>query len=147
MNACKQLPLGVDSVDSVDYPAELDDPTIEQFFDGGLYIPQFLTKPQADELYEQMMSAPWFEDKKSGDAFGIPFGLSYTQSGGAHPNEIPEIPKYLKALADRVATHTGVPVNYVECHRFGATRPVRPHNDPKGMTVPMIVVGQERTFR
>jgi hypothetical protein len=40
-----------------------------------------------------------------------------------------------------------MPVNYIQCHNFGSECFVLSHPDPKGMVVPMIVLGQERTFR
>ena len=57
------------------------------------------------------------------------------------------IPDFLRNLADRVSEKTQHPVNFVQVHRFQPEHPVLPHYDPRGMCVPMITVGQERTFQ
>jgi hypothetical protein len=112
-------------------------------------VQDFLTKEEASALYEKMMAQPWHAHHDDGrDAFALYYGLSYQGSGGARPNEIPtEIPDFLKVLADRISQHTKTPVNYIQCHKYGPTAEVRPHTDPHGMVVPMLCVGQERTFR
>lgn len=50
-------------------------------------------------------------------------------------------------LGKKVSKEANAPVNYVQCHKFGPVVPVRPHHDPAGVIVPMLVVGQERIFR
>lgn len=112
------------------------------------YIPEFVTKGEAAALYAEMLTHPWTENSDGGSH--INYGLSYVNGkdgGGARPDEIPEIPEILRNLADRVSARTGYRVNYVQCHRFSPECSVRPHRDPSGMCVPMIALGQERTFR
>jgi hypothetical protein len=112
-------------------------------------IEEFLSKPEADILYDQMMDQNWTAHKENhpDDAAAIYYGLSYKMGGGPRPDEIAEIPDFLKAVANEISALTRTPINYIQCHRYGPGVPVRPHADPKGMVVPMIVVGQERTFR
>jgi hypothetical protein len=109
----------------------------------------FLTKEEADSLYDMMMKEPWISHKGDHptDAFAIYYGLSYQGGGGARVDEIKQIPDFLKELSGRVSDRTKHPCNYVQVHRYGPAVPVRPHHDPAGMCVPMIVVGQERVFR
>jgi hypothetical protein len=113
-------------------------------------LKDFLSADEADALYDQMMQLPWKQStyEHSSDSYGISYGVSYMRLvGGPRPDEIPEIPDFLKVLADRVTRETQVPVNFIECHRFGPSVPVTAHRDPAGMIVPMLVVGQERTFQ
>ena len=76
------------------------------------------------------------------------FGLSYSQQAGGVRGEIPTIPDFLTALADRVALQTKMPTNYVQCHRADVTGHRAPADrDPSGMIVPMLTLGTARTFR
>lgn len=109
---------------------------------------QLLSKPEADELYQKMMAQPWRPHRNDGeDAFAVDFGVSYDHGGGACEHEVPDIPDFLRTLADRISAVTKTPINYIQCHKFGPASEVKPHKDPKDMIVPMLVVGQERTFR
>jgi hypothetical protein len=105
----------------------------------------FLSEPEADSLFNQMLLQPWLE--KSSDCAEIHYGCSYTLRGGARDAEIPEIPTFLADISSRISHHIGMPVNYIQCHRFGSTLAVNPHPDPAGMIVPMLALGQARTFR
>lgn len=107
---------------------------------------QFIGGTDAVRLYRRMLNAPWSQPdaEKSSACY---FGLSYTQTAGGRSDEHPNIPDFLKALAERVALHTKMPVNYVQCRRMAVGGRVNPHNDPSGMIVPMLTVGAERTFR
>jgi hypothetical protein len=105
----------------------------------------FLTVEEADVLYRQMMTQPW--TIRDEDSYAIHYGCSYAMGGGPRAGEIPAIPSFLSMLADRVSAITEHAVNYVQCHRLGHAVPVLPHEDPRGMCVPMVVVGQQRTFR
>lgn len=112
------------------------------------YMPAFLSKAEADSTYSRMIAEPWIWNQYEGaDAAKIPYGLSYTRNGDLQLDEIPMIPEFLRRLADRVSKNVGMPVNYVQCHNFGVKTPVRPHFDPTGMIVPMLVLGHERVFR
>jgi hypothetical protein len=110
---------------------------------------KFLGADEADAVYRALLPLRWPIPDKDEKSSAILYGLSYQQGGGARPNEIPVIPGDLKKLADRVAVHPDVrmPVNYIQCHRMGVDAQVHPHRDPSGMIVPMLTVGQERTFR
>lgn len=108
------------------------------------HIPSFLTKDAADELYDKILKQEW-TIKDDGSA-ALTYGVSYDR-GGPIPTEIPVIPDFLRCLADRVSEKTQYPVNFVQVHRFEPEHPVLPHYDPRGMCVPMITVGQERTFQ
>lgn len=108
------------------------------------HIPSFLTKEEADELYNMILKQEW-TIKQDGRA-QLTYGVSYDR-GGPIPTEIPLIPDLLRRLSDRVSQKTQHPVNFVQIHRFAPEHPVLPHYDPRGMCVPMITVGQERTFQ
>jgi transposase-like protein len=128
-------------------PAKLQPPNLTE--QEWAYVPDFLSKEQADRLYEQCSallwkdeSEPWQGEKK----LAVHYGISYSKNGGPRSTEIPEIPSFLSELAEKVSNQTKHPVNYVQCHRATPGDVVRSHKDPSGMCVPMIVVGQERTF-
>lgn len=109
----------------------------------------YLDPDAATELYQMMVNLPdWQPHLKDGPtAKAIYYGLSYTGDGGAADGEIPEIPSFLRDRADEIAAKVGMPVNYIQSHNMGPADHVSPHPDPKGMIVPMLVGGQERTFR
>jgi hypothetical protein len=109
-------------------------------------IERFLAKEAADVLYLQMMSLPWTGPEEQ-HGFELHFGKSYGRAAGGCKGEIPQIPEFLATFARQIEATTKTPVNYVQCHKYGVDQPVRPHHDPAGMVVPMLVVGQERTFR
>lgn len=114
------------------------------------YLPSFLSRKEADALYERCLSLPW---KDEGEPWqgepkqAVHYGVSYSKDGGPRTTEISEIPSFLSELAEKVSKQTKHPVNYVQCHRATPANVVRNHRDPGGMCVPMVVVGQERTFR
>lgn len=109
------------------------------------HIPTFLSKPEADELYDTVLrQRPHWTMTQDGSA-KLNYGVSYDR-GGPVLTEIPEIPDFLRSLADRVSQKTQHPVNYVQVHIFTPEHDVRPHADPP-MCVPMLTVGQERVFR
>lgn len=113
------------------------------------YLPKFLTTKEADELYGRCLSLPWEKEGEpwqGEEKFACHFGVSYSKNGGPREKEIPEIPAFLWALAQKVSKETKHPVNYVQCHRAAPEHIVNSHRDPAGMCVPMICVGQERTF-
>jgi len=115
----------------------------------------FLSKTQSDDLYKRMLSLDWQSHPNDGPgAFCTYFGKSYDKQTanpqnkrGGREGEISKIPAFLQTLADRVSKETQTPVNYVQCHKFAPNVPVRPHHDPAGTVVPMLTLGQERTFR
>jgi hypothetical protein len=102
----------------------------------------------ATDLYNRMLNLPeWRANRTDGsDAFAIDYGLAYGKTGRPTSPEY-LIPDFLKSLAGKVSQRIGMPVNYIQCHKYGATATVSPHCDPFGMIVPMLVLGQERTFR
>lgn len=106
--------------------------------------PNFLSQSEADALYGRLLGIQWHGQ---GDNFEAHFGCSYQRGGGPQPNEVPEIPDFMTSLGRRISDVTDWPCNYVQCHKYGPTNPVNAHHDPGGMCVPMLVVGQERTFR
>ena len=107
------------------------------------HIPSFLTKQEADELYDLLLPLPWMASE---DGSGqIAYGVSYDR-GGPAPHEFAEIPELLRRLADRVSQTTHHPWNFVQLPKYVTERPVFPHVDPP-MVVPMLTVGQERSFR
>lgn len=108
---------------------------------------QFLDATDAANIYRRMLLAPW--SIPDADSSRILYGLSYQQQGGGKLGEILTIPDFLTTLADRVADnkHVQMPSNYIQCRRMDAAAQVHPHRDPSGMIVPMLTLGQERTFR
>jgi hypothetical protein len=124
------------------------------------YIPYVLDKKAADDLYKRIVDSPDWQVHKNDntnaqkpDAFFIAYGKSYDKktSGksdeGGVEGEIPTIPPYLRNLADKAEKEVNCPVNYIQCHKYGPTVSVRPHYDPSGTYVPMLTIGQQRTFR
>ena len=107
----------------------------------------FLIGPDAEHLYRRMMRLPWPQPDGNEATSACHFGSSYSQVADGARGEITAIPDFLKALADKIAMHVSMPVNYVQCHRMTADGFVRPHFDPSGMIVPMLTLGQARTFR
>jgi alkylated DNA repair dioxygenase AlkB len=109
------------------------------------HVPFFLTEEEADELYSMLMKLDFWIDNGDGSA-QLNFGYSYSR-GGPAKGEIPDIPDFLRKHTDRISLYTKYPVNFVQVHRFEPEHPVLPHCDPRGMCVPMVTVGQERTFQ
>jgi len=104
-----------------------------------------ISSSEADSLFKQMMQQTW--RVTSSDSASIDYGCSYTMYGGPGDGEIPEIPSFLADITARIRKRIQMPVNYIQCHRFGPAHPVHPHRDPEGMIVPMLTLGQARTFR
>lgn len=108
-----------------------------------IYIPQFLSRQEADSLYAAIGEFPWLLSEE--DKYSVHFGKSYA-AGGKSRTEHPIHPIFLP-VADRVAAVAHKQSNYIQCHRMGLEAVVRPHRDPAGMIVPMLTLGQARTFR
>ena len=108
---------------------------------------RFLSASESDDLYRRMTQLHWSIPKSRDEAAFIAFGLSYSQGPGGVREEIPAIPDFLKRAADKIALHVSLSANYIQCHRMTVDGLVRPHHDPSGMIVPMLTLGQERTFR
>jgi len=103
-----------------------------------------------DELKDLYATLNTFSFKVNEDARGEDacyFGKTYTLNGGPRADEIPTIPEVLLPLAKLVAEAAQAPANYIQIHRMKPTTGVHPHKDPAGMIVPMLTVGQARTFR
>ena len=115
-----------------------------------IHIEGFLNKQEADALYDKAASFPWATDGKEGDGKEAKeaayFGKSYPAPGGK-PRIEHETDPALLPLAERVAEAAHWSVNYVQCHRMAPDAIVRPHRDPAGIVVPMLTLGQARTFR
>jgi hypothetical protein len=107
------------------------------------HLHNFISAEEANELFNIMLQQSW-EDK---DDPSIHYGISYQKEGGARDGEIPEIPSFLASIIKRVENQIGMPVNYVQCHRYSSAHAVHPHKDPAGMIVPMLILGQARSFR
>lgn len=115
------------------------------------YFNSFLNKAEADRLYAAMLNMTWLihpDDSRGygAGAYAMYLGKSFQSGGGARKGER-GITEGWQRLADRISTKVKGPVNYIQCHRYAPHIPVTPHRDPGGMTVPMLVLGQERTFR
>ncbi len=106
---------------------------------------KFLERADADRFYQCMLKGEW--RTKKGEHAAIHYGVSYQRGGGERPHTIPLPPKFILELAKDVSALTNHPVNYIQAHRFAPAHSVRPHEDPRGMCVPMLVLGQQRTFR
>jgi len=114
------------------------------------HIPSFLDSEESDTLYERLERItfkPHPTDDRVG-AFYKTLGEPYSGRGTQFErSESVIIPEGWRRLADRVSSQSQSPVNYIQIHKYAPTVPVRPHFDPGGMIVPMLTVGQERTFR
>jgi hypothetical protein len=109
-----------------------------------IYIPQFLSQPEADRLYALLERLPFINENTGKDA--IHYGKSYSLNGGPREHELPMNPVFLP-YSDRVAIPAHKRMNYLQIHRMTEIATVNPHRDPSGMIVPMLVGGQSRTFR
>jgi hypothetical protein len=108
--------------------------------------PQLTSGDEAARLYDALAQLPWRGDESRYKVHCV-FGKSYTMNGGPHPDEIPEIPPLLLPFAELVAAAAQAPVNFIQIHRMTPEADVRPHRDPSQMVVPMLTVGQSRTFQ
>jgi hypothetical protein len=107
-----------------------------------------LSQSESYALFKEMMQQPWVETSE--DSACINYGLSYSMYGGAAEQgeiEISKMPPLLVGVTSSVSDRIRMPVNYVQCHRYLPTHPVHPHKDPAGMIVPMLAMGQARSFR
>lgn len=107
-------------------------------------IPHFRPQLEADQLAAAVALFPWDGDRAADRAY-VNFGRPYG-AGGKINTEHP-IPPILVPVIELVASLAHVPVNYPQCHRMTPNGIVLPHKDPAGMIVPMLTLGQERTFR
>jgi len=107
-----------------------------------IHYPLFIAAPEADALYALAADFPWLE--KSADRAACYFGLPYGR--GEQDPEI-AIPESLAPLVARVAAVAKMPCNFVQVHRMLPGAVVLPHADPSKMVVPMLTLGQQRTFR
>lgn len=114
------------------------------------FLQTFFSQSYADRLYESMLAKPWQPHPNDGlGAYALYYGTPYggqSANGGVKNGAKPILPG-LQNLADKVSSVSKSPVNYIQCHLFAPGVPVRPHFDPGGMIVPMLTIGQERTFR
>jgi hypothetical protein len=108
----------------------------------------FVCGDEPGHLYEMLGSFSFTPNEDTGKGEeSCYFGKSYTLYGGPRSAEQPVLPSILLPLAKRVAEAAFAPVNYIQIHRMTPICDVRPHRDPAGMIVPMLTVGQARTFR
>src|SRR5665213_2885499 len=115
------------------------------------YFEDFLTREQADWLYDRMLKEPWKAHSADGrDAAEILYGPMYVKDGGqvseSAKHIVPEIPPFLNRLSQLVSDRCDYLINAVQAHKYGPGCHVKPHHDPYGC-IAMIVVGQERVFR
>jgi len=94
-------------------------------------------------LYAAMESFPWLAEDEG--KFAVHFGKTYGAKG--QPKVEHPVDPILLPIAERVGAVAHKQSNYIQCHRMGPDAVVRPHRDPAGMIVPMLTLGQTRTFR
>jgi hypothetical protein len=109
-----------------------------------IHFPKFLSQQEADDLYAILEPLPFVNENTGKDA--IHFGKSYSAKGGPREHELPMNPVFLP-YSDRIAIPAEKRTNYLQIHRMTEIATVNPHRDPAGMIVPMLTVGQARTFR
>jgi hypothetical protein len=112
-----------------------------------IHIPQFLSRQHSDILRKLLADFPWIGEASEAQRRSVCFGKSYTRDGGPTPHEHGAIHPALLPIAKQVAYATQAPVNYVQCHEMSRDDFVTPHKDPAKMIVPMLTLGQARTFR
>lgn len=112
-----------------------------------IHMPQFWSREHSDILCKLLADFPWIDEASEAHQRSAYFGKSYTKDGGARPHEHGAIHPALLAVAKQVAYAAQAPVNYVQCHRMAPDDFVSPHKDPAKMIVPMLTLGQARTFR
>src|ERR671923_714106 len=115
--------------------------------------PSVFTKDEADKLFAYFLQQPWVSSAGTGTNRGgyyLAYGLPYSGRNSKERKEvagpIPSAAGWDKLLK-KVQAEIQAPVNYVQCHLFAPGHAVHPHFDPGGMIVPMLTLGQERTFR
>ena len=112
-----------------------------------IHIPQFLSWEHSDILCAMLADLPWIGEASEAQQRSVYFGKSYTRDGGPRPHEHGEMHPAILPIARQVAYAAQAPVNYVQCHRLTPDDAVTPHKDPAKMIVPMLTLGQARTFR
>jgi hypothetical protein len=119
--------------------------------------PGVFTKGEADKVFAYFFKQPWVIGGGSKDSvcpnlgsYYLSYGVPYSGRNSKEKKEvagpIPTAPGW-DFLLKRVQDKFRAPVNYVQCHLFVPGHAVHPHFDPGGMIVPMLTLGQERTFR
>lgn len=94
-----------------------------------IYIPQFLSQQEADNLYAAMGEFPWLGNGKDESKFAVHYGKSY---GAGEKLEVEHpINPILLPIAERVASVAHKQSNYIQCHRMDTSAFVRPHKDPR----------------
>jgi hypothetical protein len=112
-----------------------------------IHIPQFLSRQHSDILCKLLDDFPWIEEAYEPQQRSAYFVQSYTRDGGPRSHEHSAIHPALLPITKQVAYAAQAPVNFVQCHEMNPDDFVTPHKDPKMMIVPMLTLGQARTFR
>jgi hypothetical protein len=112
--------------------------------------PSLLSSDEASKLYDALMKKSWNPSVTSSNFGGyyLAYGTPYNGRNSKERKEVAgPISESWQRLADKVSKVSQSPVNYIQCHLFAPGHAVHPHFDPGGMIVPMLTIGQERTFR
>jgi hypothetical protein len=119
-----------------------------------VHHPEVFSKDEADKLFAYFFKQAWVapQDKACPNLGGyyLSYGTPYSGRNSKEKKEvagpIPTTPGWT-TLLNKVQAKFRAPVNYVQCHLYAPGHAVHPHFDPGGMIVPMLTLGQERTFR
>lgn len=124
------------------------------------HYPGVFSKDDSAKLFAYFLKQPWApaDDRRQAGtvdcpnrggyylAYGVPYSGRNSKEQKEVAGPIPENAGWTKLLST-VQAKFRAPVNYVQCHLYAPGHPVHPHFDPGGMIVPMLTLGQERTFR
>jgi hypothetical protein len=119
-----------------------------------VHHPEVFSKSEGDKLFAYFLKQPWVAstDKTCPNlggyylAYGTPYSGRNSKEKKDVAGPIPTTPGW-NNLLKKVQAKFRAPVNYVQCHLYAPGHAVHPHFDPGGMIVPMLTLGQERTFR
>lgn len=116
---------------------------------GHEYIPTFLTKDEADALYDFMMTLPWADHQPSCQrvSFGPQMKPIPQPGRTGNINQQKTWPQLLLNLKERIEARYDCCFNSIECHLHeNENSKVRAHRDAQPGYIAMVSVGQPRRF-
>ena len=113
------------------------------------YVANFLSKDEADALYDFMLPLPWADHQPSCKrvSFGPQMKPIPQRGRSGNINEQKTWPQILLDLKEKIEARYGFCFNSIECHLHQDEHSkVRPHRDAQPGYIAMVSVGQPRRF-